>query len=107
MTFQHPKVVVERAPGPDLPTPRRMSAGARLADGRAIVAGGNVRGPDERPTSGSCEVDHRSLDEVLVFDPARLTWTAAPRLNRPREGAMVHAYEEGRVVVVGGLVDFG
>lgn len=101
------EVVIDREKGPDLPTPRHAMGGARLADGRAILVGGNTRGPEDTPTSEACDVGHRSLDEVLIVDPRRLTLIVAPQLNQAREDASVHVHEDGRVVVVGGVIDYG
>ncbi len=100
-------VVLDRVKGPDLPTPRKSMSGARLSDGTAILVGGNVRGPRDAATSGACEVKHRSLDEVLIFDPERLTLSAAPRLDQAREHAVVHVHADGQIVVVSGLTDYG
>jgi hypothetical protein len=72
-----------------MPTPRGGLTAAAL-DGRIHVTGGESFG------SGS-----RTFAEHEVFDPASVTWSAAPPLPTPRHGLAAQVVD-GRLYVIAG-----
>ncbi|MFG2695404.1 DUF6603 domain-containing protein [Kitasatospora sp. NPDC048407] len=77
------------AVGP-LPVPAREIEAVRLANGKALVAGG-------------ADASGAALGSVALFDPVAGTWTAAAGLATARSGHSTSRLGDGRVVVVGGL----
>ena len=74
------------------------TAGARLADGRVLVAGGY------RSLSGKFELDARFyLQTAEIFDPATGKWHMTGSMNQARFGAvMVTLPGSGKVLAAGG-----
>jgi hypothetical protein len=77
----------------DLNTARSAPAGAVLADGRVLVAGGYYT-----PSL-------HMLRSAEVFSPSTGAWSPTGSLSTPRYGATAVTLADGRVLVVGGWAD--
>jgi N-acetylneuraminic acid mutarotase len=91
------------SPTADLPYPVAGAAGARLIDGRVLLAGGSTRLQAEQ--AGTI-VSGLTADAVL-FDATTNAWSATVPMPSPRAGASAVALPDGSVVVVGGSVSEG
>jgi len=80
-----------------LPTTRTASASVRLADGRVLVAGGNLIRTDGVG---------RALRTVDAYDPRTGRWSALPDLLEPRYGGRAVVLADGSVLVMGGYATF-
>lgn len=78
----------------DLNTARSAPAGAVLADGRVLVAGGYY-------ADGSL----RMLRSAEVFSPSTGTWSQTGPLATARYGATAVTLADGRVLIAGGWAD--
>lgn len=83
--------------GPDIP--RTSGFAAALPDGRILVGGGTSQWLD--PFAGEPLPDEE-LEDVSIFDPASLTWSAAANLLQARYSADAIALANGKVLVFGG-----
>ncbi len=66
------------------------SRSARLADGRILILGGRIQGPNTMVAAAT------------IFDPVTNGFSATGSLNEPRSGATATSLADGRVLVVGG-----
>lgn len=62
----------------------------QLADGRVLVVGGHAKG-------------NTGINNVLLFDPDTLTWTAQPPTSGPRYYPTTTLLPDGRVVISAGF----
>lgn len=77
-----------------LGTARRLHSITRLADGKALVAGG-ITGPVAVPARGT--------NSAEIFDPANGgTWTTVAAMNEPRFSHSATLLTDGSVLVAGG-----
>jgi hypothetical protein len=90
---------------PPLSVPRAGAAAVGLAGGRVAVIGGATRGREEG-SDGACEVGCRSSAAVDVIDVARGLVVPGPPLRAARESAHAAAFG-GRILVMGGIADYG
>ncbi len=67
----------------------------RLRDGRVLVAGGG----------GFVDGETTTLDDAEVYDPVRGAWAYAGRMSTRRFGQTATPLADGRVMVVGGLLN--
>jgi len=67
----------------------------RLRNGRVLVAGGG----------GFVDGETTTLDDAEVYDPVRGTWVYAGRTSTHRSGQTATLLADGRVMVVGGLLN--
>jgi Kelch motif len=81
------------APTGDMTVARSGAAGAPLADGRVLVAGG------VDPTNLNVRV---ILDSAEIFDPAAGTFSLTGSMTTPRVGAAAAPLPDGGVLVAGG-----
>ena len=70
-----------------------------LADGRVIVAGGNLAYEGKPGNPGA----FRGLDQVFTFDPFTETWQLQPKMNDGRWYPTLVRLADGRVLITGGL----
>jgi hypothetical protein len=70
--------------------PRRESAATRLTDGRVMVIGGFIGGPDSPTTKAD------------IYDSTSDTWRPAAGPKMPRAFASARTLEDGRVLLFGG-----
>ncbi len=91
-------------PTRDLPYAVAGAAGARLADGRVLLAGGATRPQEEGP--GGTYVSGLTAESVL-FDPPTGSWSRATPMPSPRAGGSAVVLTDGSVVVVGGSISEG
>jgi N-acetylneuraminic acid mutarotase len=78
-------------------TPRVMHAGARMADGRVLVAGGTSSLADQTTAITS------TLNTAEIWNPATGTWSAAPMIGGRRLAPALTLLPNGRVMVSGGV----
>ncbi|HRI64228.1 MAG TPA: hypothetical protein PK156_08315, partial [Polyangium sp.] len=64
----------------------------RLQDGRVLVAGGHV------------PLLNQSTNRAEVFDPVTERWTELPPMRNAHVGAKMFLLQDGRVVILGGLL---
>jgi N-acetylneuraminic acid mutarotase len=106
--FRHPTTKAERYdPGTgawsrtsDVPFAAIGQAVVRLADGRLLVAGGDitVNEPDLDPTPPGL------TEEAAVYEPTTGKWQFAAPLPRPRSGASAVLLADGSAVLAGGIL---
>jgi N-acetylneuraminic acid mutarotase len=70
-----------------------------LGDGNVLIVGG------QQATWAGSSIHFHTLDRTERFDPASGTWSLAPNLNQPRYLHTATLLDDGRVLVVGGLVN--
>jgi hypothetical protein len=78
-----------------LTSPRWMNVQVRLADGRVLVAGGNIRFGARAKITRSSE----------IYVPATGIWSRTRPLSTPREEFTANLLNSGRIFAAGG--DFG
>jgi Domain of unknown function (DUF1929)/Bacterial Ig domain/Glyoxal oxidase N-terminus/Galactose oxidase, central domain len=66
-----------------------------LPDGRVLVAGGHIPGPDG------------GMAETNIFDPRTNTWTRGPDMHAPRWYPSVVKLPDGRALAISGEVNIG
>jgi hypothetical protein len=74
-----------------------------LPDGRVLVAGG-VALTSTAVTDGYQVTEGDPLASTEIYDPAKDTWTAGPKLLSPRQGGHAITLADGSVLVFGGYV---
>jgi hypothetical protein len=82
------------APAEELNKYRTQYVAVPLADGRALVTGGE-------------NVDQVSFSSTYVFDPSSETWSKSGLLGTARTSPSAAALEDGRVLIAGGYFDNG
>jgi hypothetical protein len=90
------------ASGPLFPASLGASSGVVLRDGRVLVAGGQSY-TETAPGSGS--FDLHLTDEAWIYDPAGDALTPTGALGQKRGPTTKTLLHDGRVLVVGGLVE--
>lgn len=80
-------------------TARHSHTATLLPDGRVLVAGG-LQSRDD----GLDSRDSQELDSAEVYDPAEDEWSPAPSLSTGRGKHTATALDDGRVLVVGGIL---
>lgn len=78
-----------------LETERSSHSATRLADGRILLIGGSTK---QEHGGGGDPVQSSEL-----FDPARQSWSVAPRLAQPRLAHTATMLPDGKILVVGGF----
>jgi hypothetical protein len=81
-------------------TPRQGHASVSLADGRVLVAGGY----DRVTSANRFQEVFRSSE---IYDPTLDRFTAGPAMTRSRREHTMTLLEDGRVLVVGGISQYG
>ena len=86
----------------NLNTPRRVYTATLLADGKVLVAGG-FNNMFDSCAHGNCF----KLNTAELYDPTTRTWTSTGNLNSAREQHTATLLPNGRVLVAGGVNNFG
>jgi hypothetical protein len=84
-------------PTGSMPSPRFDATATLLADGRVLIAGGNV---GVGHTSGG-----NTVSSAELYDPATGTFAPTAPMTTARYGAMAVQLPDGRVLIAGGAVD--
>jgi hypothetical protein len=80
------------------------SGHAALADGRVLVAGGNLEYPEP---GGGPDSDYKGGRWIFTFDPWTETWTRQPDMNHGRWYPTVTTLPDGTALITGGTDESG
>lgn len=86
--------------GPPLPQGRNDHVVVALADGRVLVAGGQVWRDDVLPPNPTSTV---ATTSTALYDPRARRWSNGPPMHAARANAAAVALADGTVLVTGGI----